>query len=101
MARPKHPEVSPREPAAGLGMSLGNQHHLPKALRGKGCGKAENAQRSDNQRHHVVVLTPQGVRQRMRSTPPFLARKVRDDPMLDNRIVWPPKVPAPQAERQP
>jgi len=83
----QHPEYSQRQLAVALGVSLGKTHYLLKALLGKGWVKAQNFQRSDRKLGYLYVLTPQGVRQRLRLTQSFLVRKEREYEMLKSQIV--------------
>jgi len=82
----QHPEYSQRQLAVALGVSLGKTHYLLKALLGKGWVKAQNFQRSDRKLGYLYVLTPHGVRQRVRLTQLFLERKEREYEMLKSQI---------------
>ena len=73
-----HPEYSQRQMSSALGVSLGKAHYLLKALLDKGWVKARNFKRSAHKARYLYVLTPHGVRQRMRLTRAFLARKERE-----------------------
>lgn len=83
----QHPDYSQRQLAVALGVSVGKTHYLLKAVLGKGWVKAQNFRRSDNKLGYLYVLTPQGVRQRLRLTQTFLARKESEYEMLKNQIV--------------
>ena len=74
----EHPEYPQRQLAAALGVSLGKTHYLLKALLGKGWVKAQNFRRSDRKIGYLYVLTPSGIRERLRLTQAFLARKERE-----------------------
>ena len=69
------PELSQRELSRALGLSLGKTHYVLHALLDKGLVKARNFRRSDNKRAYVYLLTPTGVRERVRMTRQFLQRK--------------------------
>ena len=71
----EQPEVSQRELARALGVSLGKTHYLLKALLDKGLVKAQNFRRADNKLAYLYVLTPSGARQKVQLTRSFLARK--------------------------
>ena len=71
----QHPDFSQRQLSRVLGVSLGKTHYLLKALLAKGWIKAQNFRRSDNKLGYLYVLTPTGVRHRLRLTQSFLARK--------------------------
>ena len=82
----EHPEHSQRELARALGMSLGKTHYLLKALLDKGWVKAQNFQRSDRKLGYLYLLTPAGIRHRLRLTQAFLARKEREFVALRHEI---------------
>src|ERR1700754_5214170 len=82
----QHPEYSQRQLSAALGVSLGKTHYLLKSLLTKGWVKAKNFQRSDNKLGYLYVLTPHGVRQRLRLTQSFLERKELEYEMLRDQI---------------
>jgi EPS-associated MarR family transcriptional regulator len=82
----EHPEYSQRQLASALGVSLGKTHYLLKALLAKGWVKAQNFQRSDRKLGYLYVLTPTGIRQRLRLTQAFLARKEREFIALRSQI---------------
>ena len=82
----EHPEFSQRQLSRELGVSLGKTHYLLKALLGKGWVKAQNFQRSDRKLGYLYVLTPTGIRHRLRLTQSFLARKEREFVRLRSQI---------------
>jgi EPS-associated MarR family transcriptional regulator len=82
----EHPEYSQRQLARELGVSLGKAHYLLKALLAKGWVKAQNFQRSDRKLGYLYVLTPSGIRERLRMTQAFLARKEREYVQLRSQI---------------
>ena len=74
----KHPELSQRELAKMLGVSLGQANFLLKALIDKGLIKVSNFRRSDNRMGYVYVLTPRGVAHRIALAASFLKRKMKE-----------------------
>ena len=82
----EHPDYSQRQLALELGVSLGKTHYLLKALLGKGWVKAQNFRRSDRKLGYLYVLTPTGIRERLRVTQAFLARKEREYLALRSQI---------------
>ena len=58
-----------------MGVSLGKTHYLLRALLEKGWVKMQNFSRSDRKLRYAYVLTPNGMRERMKLTRNFLARK--------------------------
>jgi EPS-associated MarR family transcriptional regulator len=69
------PELSQRELSLALGLSLGKTHYVLHALLDKGLVKAGNFRRSDRKLAYAYVLTPTGLREKLRLTQAFLARK--------------------------
>jgi MarR family transcriptional regulator, temperature-dependent positive regulator of motility len=72
------PELSQRELASSLGMSLGKVNYCLRALIQKGFVKAENYRNSDNKLAYLYLLTPSGIAAKADLTRQFLARKVRE-----------------------
>ena len=72
------PELSQRELATSLGMSLGKANYCLRALIEKGFVKAENYRKSNNKLAYLYLLTPSGIAAKAELTRQFLARKVRD-----------------------
>lgn len=82
----EHPDCSQRELSRRMGVSLGKTHYLLRALLEKGLVKAQNFSRSDRKLRYAYVLTPTGVRERMKLTRSFLARKEREYLELKTQI---------------
>ena len=71
----EQPEISQRELARSLGVSLGKTHYLMKALLEKGLVKADNFRRSDNKLAYAYLLTPKGITAKLELTRAFLRLK--------------------------
>jgi EPS-associated MarR family transcriptional regulator len=71
----EQPEISQRELARTLGVSLGKTHYLMKALLEKGLVKANNFRRSDNKLAYAYLLTPSGIAAKLDLTRRFLRLK--------------------------
>lgn len=69
------PQISQRELARVLGVSLGKTHYLLKALLDKGLVKANNFRRSDNKLAYAYLLTPSGMAAKIELTAAFLRHK--------------------------
>lgn len=69
------PALTQRELAVRLGISLGKSNYLLKALIEKGLIKLGNFQRAEHKLGYVYLLTPAGIRERLRLTSAYLARK--------------------------
>lgn len=71
----QRPAMSQRELSDALGLSLGRTHYILHALLDKGLLKARNFRRSGNKLAYAYVLTPSGMREKLRLTHAFLSRK--------------------------
>lgn len=71
-------QLSQREVAASLGMSIGKVNYCLKALMQKGLIKAENYRNSSNKLAYLYLLTPAGITAKAEMTRAFLARKMRE-----------------------
>ncbi len=71
----QNPELTQREAAAELGISLGKLNYCLRALVEKGMVKAQNFRNSRQKAGYMYILTPQGIEEKMRVTRAFLARK--------------------------
>lgn len=69
------PDLSQRDLARELGVSLGKAHYLLRALVEKGWVKANNFRRNDNKLAYAYLLTPVGVGEKLRLTRDYLRRK--------------------------
>ncbi len=71
-----NPDITQRELAERLGLSLGKANFLINALLEKGAIKMENFRRSDTKLKKIAyLLTPTGIAERLRLTQGYLARK--------------------------
>ena len=69
------PELSQREVAETLGVSLGAANYLLRALVEKGQIKIQNFRAADNKLRYAYILTPSGIEAKARLTLGFLRRK--------------------------
>jgi EPS-associated MarR family transcriptional regulator len=72
------PEISQRQLAERLGVSLGKTNYLIKALLDKGHLKAGNFMRAENKLKYAYLLTPEGIRAKLQLTRDYLARKEQE-----------------------
>ena len=72
------PDVTQRELAEALGVSLGKANYCLKALINKGLVKAENFKNSANKRAYLYLLTPKGMETKARISVRFLQRKMEE-----------------------
>lgn len=80
------PELTQRQLSTELGLSLGKTHYVLHALLDKGLVKVQNFRRSDRKFAYAYVLTPSGLRERVRMTRQFLARKEAEFESLQRAI---------------
>jgi EPS-associated MarR family transcriptional regulator len=82
----KHPELSQRQLAKELGVSLGKTHYILNSLIDVGLVKVDNYKRSDNKLGYAYLLTPRGFVEKAKVTKRFLARKQREFEELGRQI---------------
>ncbi|GMR00376.1 MAG: hypothetical protein BMS9Abin18_1220 [Zetaproteobacteria bacterium] len=70
----ERPEISQRELAAEMGLSLGKVNYCLKAFVSKGLVKVNNFRRSDNKLAYAYLLTPKGIEEKARVTVRFFRR---------------------------
>ena len=81
-----NPELSQRELAKSLGISLGIINYCLKALVEKGQVKIRNFRASDNKLRYAYVITPQGLAAKAALTTRFLKRRVEEFEALKAEI---------------
>ena len=81
-----NPNLSQRELAEALGVSLGATNYCLKALVDKGWVKLENFQRNPNKLGYLYILTPQGLSAKTALTARFLKRKLAEYESLKAEI---------------
>lgn len=82
----ENPEMTQREIAEEIGISLGGVNYCLRALVDKGLIKIHNFQSSRNKLGYVYLLTPKGIAQKSVMTAQFLKRKIREYEELKNEI---------------
>ena len=82
----QHPDLTQRQVAEKLDISLGKAHYLVKSLIDVGWVKFDNFQRSDNKWGYAYLLTPTGVIERAAITARFLVRKQHEYAQLQEEI---------------
>lgn len=73
-----NPEITQRELADELGVSLGKANYCIKALVDKGWVKMQNFSQSKNKFGYVYLLTPRGISQKTALTARFLKNKMQE-----------------------
>ena len=81
-----NPDLSQRDLAKRLGISLGKVNYCLNALVEKGCLKVRNFRNSDNKLAYAYLLTPQGVEEKARMTVQFLKYKMQEYESLREEI---------------
>ena len=81
-----NPELSQRQLAAELGVSLGGVNYALKALIERGFVKADNFRRSGTKVAYLYVLTPKGIAEKSSLATAFLGRKLEEYEVLRQEI---------------
>ena len=81
-----NPELSQRQLAAELGVSLGGVNYALKALIERGFVKANNFRKSGRKAAYLYVLTPKGVVEKTSLAAAFLGRKLAEYEALKQEI---------------
>ncbi|BFM49643.1 MarR family EPS-associated transcriptional regulator [Marinomonas sp. THO17] len=80
------PDISQRELAKRLGISLGKTNFCLKALIEKGLVKVDNFKNNTNKVGYLYLLTPKGIEEKVSLTKKFLKRKVAEYEALEKEI---------------
>lgn len=81
-----NPQLSQRELAEALGVSLGKTNYCLKALLERGLIKIQNFRNSQNKAAYAYYLTPEGIRRKAILTAGFLKRKLAEYENLKREI---------------
>jgi len=81
-----NPSLTQRGLSQALGLSLGKTHYILHALLDKGLVKIRNFQRSDRKLSYAYLVTPTGLREKLRLTRSFLMRKEAEFDQLQSVI---------------
>lgn len=82
----ENPEMSQRELAEAVGVSVGGIHYVLNALIDKGLVKLRNFTAAEDKRRYAYVLTPKGISRRAILTKEFLIRKMAEYEALREEI---------------
>ena len=82
----ENPDLTQRELAEKLGVSVGGLNYCLNALMDKGWVKMQNFQNSKNKFKYVYLLTPQGIAEKVALTSRFLDRKMQEYETLKAEI---------------
>ena len=81
-----NPELSQRQLAAELGVSLGGVNYALKALAERGFIKASNFRKSGSKAAYFYALTPKGIAEKSLLATAFLGRKLEEYEVLRQEI---------------
>ena len=82
----ENPEMSQRELADAVGVSVGGIHYVLNALIDKGLVKLGNFTAAEDKRRYAYVLTPKGIAQKAALTRAFWIRKMEEYEALKEEI---------------
>lgn len=82
----ERPEISQRELAEELGVSVGKANYCLRALLERGFVKVQNFRNSTNKRAYAYLLTPEGIKAKAGLTARFLKRKLVEYESLRHEI---------------
>jgi EPS-associated MarR family transcriptional regulator len=82
----ENPEMSQRELAEAVGVSVGGMHYVLNALIDRGLVKLGNFTAAEDKRRYAYVLTPRGIARKAALTRAFLARKMEEYEALREEI---------------
>ena len=82
----ENPELTQRELAQSMGVSLGKTNYCLKALVEKGLIKAANFKNNPNKKQYAYLLTPKGIEEKARITLRFLKRKQQEYEVIQREI---------------
>ena len=81
-----NPQLSQRELAEALGVSVGKVNYCLNALIDKGLVKIQNFRNNKNKRVYAYLLTPKGIAEKADMTMQFLQRKMVEYELLREEI---------------
>ncbi len=82
-----NPNISQRDLANELNLSLGKINYCLKALKSKGLVKIQNFNKSKNKMGYAYILTPRGLTQKTKITINFMKRKMKEYEELKKEII--------------
>lgn len=80
------PEMSQRDIASAVGISVGGVHYCLNALIEKGMVKLGNFSAAQDKRRYAYILTPKGLSEKAALTSRFLKRKMEEYEFLKEEI---------------
>lgn len=81
-----NPEITQRELARQLGVSLGKANYCLKALIDRGWVKVNNFRNAENKAAYAYLLTPSGIEEKAKITVRFLRQRMREYEQIKQEI---------------
>ena len=72
------PQLTQRDLAKRLNLSLGKVNYCIKALKEKGYIKIDNFKKNPNKISYAYILTPKGIKEKTKLTVNFMKRKIKE-----------------------
>ncbi len=82
----KNPNASQRDLASQLGISLGKLNYLVKSMANRGFIKINNFSKSKKKIDYIYLLTPEGLRHKIRLTRRFMDIKLKEYDQLKKEM---------------
>ena len=82
----KNPNISQRQLAKEIGLSIGKVNYCLKALIDIGFIKVDNFNNSNQKIKYAYILTPKGIQQKIYITKQFIAKKLQEYEKLKKYI---------------
>ena len=81
-----NPNISQRELAYQLNLSLGKVNYCLRSLKNKGLVKIKNFKKSENKLRYAYILTPKGIAEKTKITINFMKKKMKEYDELKSEI---------------
>ena len=81
-----NPNISQRELAYQLNLSLGKVNYCLRSLKSKGLVKIKNFKKSENKLKYAYILTPKGIAEKTKITINFMKKKMKEYDELKSEI---------------
>ena len=81
-----NPNISQRELAYQLNLSLGKVNYCLRSLKSKGLVKIKNFKKSENKLRYAYILTPKGIAEKTKITINFMKKKMKEYDELKSEI---------------
>ena len=82
----ENPNISQRQLAKEIGLSIGKVNYCLKALIDIGFVKVDNFNNSNQKIKYAYILTPKGIQQKIIITKQFIAKKLQESEKLKDYI---------------